>query len=332
MEHKVRIAVIGVGYLGRHHARIYSELPNVELVGVVDTHLERARTIAAEVSPRSNCRPFCDITPLFGRIDAASIVTPTLTHHAVATPLLEAGVHLLLEKPMTATLQEADDLIRLAKRKGAIVQVGYSERFNPGIRALRRYLTKPLFIECHRLGPFSERGADVHVILDLMIHDIDMVLSLISSDIAEIRASGASVLTDQIDIANARLAFKNGAVANLTASRVSYEKIRKIRIFQPGAYLSLNYAKPELVIHRRVIRESSASPAISSENIAIEKEEPLRAELTAFVGAVLHKRAPLTADGEEGRRTLSVALEIVDAIIQNSRRARNRREGGHDGL
>ncbi|MFY9270206.1 MAG: Gfo/Idh/MocA family oxidoreductase [Candidatus Manganitrophaceae bacterium] len=310
---KIKIAVVGVGYLGSHHARIYSELPDVEVIGVVDIDRARAEKVAAE----RQCRAFADLSDLFGKVDAASIVVPTPAHFSVAKALLENGVDLLLEKPMTATLQEADELLGLADRKGRMLQVGHVERFNAGVRKLKEGLVQPRFIECHRMGPFVERGTDVHVILDLMIHDIDIILSLVPSELAEIRATGVPVLTPQIDIANVRLAFANGCVANVTASRVSRERLRKIRIFQPDTYLSLDYLLQELVICRRVASPGGSRPEVTIDKITIEKEEPLKAELAAFIEAVRTRTVPKVS-GEDGRKALAVALEVVDLIKNQS--------------
>ncbi|MBI3802825.1 MAG: Gfo/Idh/MocA family oxidoreductase [Nitrospirae bacterium] len=311
-KNKIRVAVIGVGYLGEHHARIYSELPGVELVGVVDTHLERAEKIAAD----RGCGAYTDAAALFGKIDAASVVVPTPAHFKVAKSLLENGVDLLLEKPMTATLQEADALLVLAEQKGRMLQVGHVERFNAGVRKLKEGLVQPRFIECHRMGPFIERGTDVHVILDLMIHDIDIILSLVPSELVEVRATGVPVLSAQIDIANVRLAFANGCVANVTASRVSRERMRKIRIFQPDTYLSLDYLQQELVICRRIVRPDAARPEVTIDKVEIEKEEPLKAELSSFLEAVRTRTVPKVS-GEDGRRALAVALQVVDLIKSN---------------
>ena len=307
-KEKTRVAVVGVGSLGQHHARVYSEIDDAELVAVVDTDLVRAK----EIAEKFHCQASSEVSPLFGTIDAASIVVPTFAHHDVAKTLLQQGIHLLLEKPITTTLNEADDLISFAKRSGATLQVGHIEQFNAGLQMLKEHLTHPWFIECHRVGPFVARGTDVHVILDLMIHDIDIILSLVPSELVEIRAAGSPVLTPQIDIANVRLAFKDGCVANVTASRVSQEKLRKIRIFQPDAYFSLDYTHQEMKVYRRLFREDG-TPHITIDSVATEKEEPLKAELVSFIQAVKAGNAPKVS-GEDGRRALDVALQIVDLI------------------
>ncbi len=305
---KTRLAVVGVGSLGQHHARVYSEMENVELVAVVDTDGGRAEEIAS----RFHCHAYNNPAELLGKIDAASIVVPTSLHHAVSKIFLEAGIHLLIEKPITTSLSEADDLISISKKTGALLQVGHIEQFNTGVRMLKEHLTHPRFIECHRVGPFVGRGTDVHVILDLMIHDIDMILSLVPAELTEIRAAGTSVLTNMIDIANVRLAFSDGCVANITASRVSQQKLRKIRIFQPDAYFSLDYANQEMMVYRRLIKPET-QPEITVEKITTEKEEPLKAELCSFVDVVRSEGTPKIS-GEDGRRALDVALRVVELI------------------
>lgn len=312
MSEKVKVAVVGVGYLGQHHARIYSELPGVELVGVVDLDFARAEQIAA----LHRCQPFSDVAALFGKIDAASVVVPTGAHFKVAKALLENGIDLLLEKPMTSTLEEADQLLALSERKGRTLQVGHVERFNAGVRKLKENVGLAKFIECHRMGPFAERGTDVHVILDLMIHDIDIILSLVPAELVEIRAVGVPVLSGQIDIANVRLAFSNGCVANVTASRVSRERLRKIRIFQTEAYLSLDYILQELIVARRMTSPGEVKPTVTLNKIEIAKEEPLKEELGAFVESVRTRSFPRVS-GQEGRKALAVALEIVE-LIENA--------------
>ncbi len=306
---KIKVAVIGVGFLGERHARIYSELPDVELVGVVDVDHGRAESIAAMY----RCAAFSDIFPLIGLIDAASVVVPTASHYQIARTLLHAGVDILLEKPMTATLAEADDLIALAEGKGKTLQVGHVERFNAGVRKLKENIALARFIECHRMGPFVERGTDVDVVLDLMIHDIDIILSLTQSPIVEVRAVGVPVLSTQIDIANARLKFLDGCVANITASRISSERLRKIRIFQPDTYLSLDYREQELTISRREIRPGVAAPKVAVQKIEIKKGEPLREEISSFVQAVGTRHSP-GVSGREGRAALAVALEIAELM------------------
>jgi predicted dehydrogenase len=310
MGNKIRVAVIGVGYLGEHHARIYSQMDGVELVGVVDVRSERA----AEIAQKYGCRSYSDPGELLGAIDAASVTVPTPLHHAVSKRLLSAGVDLLLEKPMAKTLAEADELVEIARREKRLLQIGHVERFNPAAQKLFSLAGDVRFIEAHRIGPFVERGTDVHVILDLMIHDIDMVLSLVRSEVAEIRAIGVPVLSENIDIANARLAFANGAVANITASRVSQERLRKLRLFQPETYLSLDFQTQEIVVARRVsdgAQGEEGKARILLDRLVLEKGEPLKEELAAFIGSVKTRTPPLVG-GREGRRALSVALEVAE--------------------
>lgn len=302
---KIKVGVVGVGYLGQHHARIYSEMQAADLVGVVDIDPDRANAIAAQ----TGCRAYTDFRELLGQIQAVSIVVPTTLHHEMALEFLRAGVDVLLEKPMTVNLKEADELVEVAEKRGRLLQIGHLERFNGVVRALHGKIEKPRFIESHRLGPFVERGTDVHVVLDLMIHDIDIILSLVHSPVELIRAVGVPVISPQIDIANARIEFSNGCVANVTASRVSREKMRKIRIFQQDAYLSLDYIHQEVTVCRRVW-EGEGKPQLVIERLEVQKEEPLQAEIADFLDCVRSRRRPIVS-GEEGREALRVALEIL---------------------
>jgi predicted dehydrogenase len=314
MGSAIRVGVIGVGYLGRHHARLYTELPGATLVGVADVDENRARDVAAA----TRARAFTDYREMLPQVDAVSVVVPTSQHHRVAMDCLDAGLDVLLEKPMTVTLAEADELIAQADAKRRIVQIGHLERFNGAVRALAPRLTAPRFIESHRLGPFVGRGTDVHVILDLMIHDLDIILSLVRSPLTDIRAVGVPVLTSNIDIANTRLEFADGCVANVTASRVSKDAIRKLRVFQPDAYFSLDYQKQEVIMARRVDGAAEAGlPAIDVQTLPIEKEEPLKAQLSAFLDSVATRRAPLVS-GREGRNALRVALDVLKSIERAS--------------
>lgn len=310
MAEAVNVGVIGVGYLGRHHARLYAELPGARLVGVADVDPARAR----EVATATNSRAFTDYRDLLPHVQAVSVVVPTSAHHDVTAACLSAGLDVLLEKPMTVTLDEADRLIALAESARRIIQIGHLERFNGAVRALGERLAGPRFIESHRLGPFVGRGTDVHVILDLMIHDLDIILSLVRSPITEIRAVGVPVLTSNIDIANTRLEFADGCVANITASRVSKDPMRKLRVFQPDAYFSLDYQKQEVVMARRLDAPPAPGlPPIEVRTLEIEKEEPLRAQLAAFVDSVATRRPPLVS-GREGREALRVALDVLACI------------------
>jgi predicted dehydrogenase len=315
MSERIKVGVIGVGYLGRHHARLYAELPGAELVGVADTNAERAGEIAAA----SGARAFADYRDLLPLVEAVSVVVPTSLHYAVTADCLAAGLDVLLEKPMTVTLDEADRLIALADSTQRLIQIGHVERFNGAVRAIGSRLSSPRFLESHRLGPFVGRGTDVHVVLDLMIHDLDIILSLVRSPIADIRAVGVPVLTSNIDIANTRLEFADGCVANVTASRVSKEPMRKLRIFQSDAYFSLDYQKQEVVMARRVDGPAAAGvPGIDVQTLAIEKEEPLKAQLAAFLECITTRLAPLVS-GREGREALRVALDVLKDIERTAK-------------
>ena len=326
-EHSVRadqplpVGVIGVGYLGQHHARLYSRMAGVRLVGVVDTDAERAATVAQE----ARCAVYPDLDRLLKEVKAVSVVVPTVLHHEIAIRCLEAGLDVLLEKPMTTTLEQADALIEMADRRGTVLQIGHLERFNGAVLAVEPYLTTPRFIESHRLGPFMERGTDVDVVLDLMIHDIDMVLSLVRAPVEEIRAVGVPVLSSQVDIANARIEFANGCAANVTASRVSKDKMRKIRVFQPDAYISIDYQKQDAVVYRRVMEDGQ--PKIVFEPVRIQKDEPLKLELESFVRAVTQRTMPVVS-GRDGREALRVALAVVSAMEQSMQRLTAHTPGG----
>ncbi|MBI5756446.1 MAG: Gfo/Idh/MocA family oxidoreductase [Nitrospirae bacterium] len=300
---KIKVAVIGVGYLGEHHARIYSSMSNIELAGVVDINKERADDVASKYSTKA----FYEYRKLFGNVQAVSIAVPTILHYPVALDFIRHNIDVLIEKPVTTSVEEADSLIKEAKERGVLIQVGHVERFNTAFITMQRYLHIPRFIETHRLGPYVGRGIDVDVILDLMIHDIDIILSIVKSDLVDLRAVGVPVLTNHIDIANARLEFANGCTANITASRVSRDRIRKIRIFQPDTYISLDYGQQSMGIYKRVIENNR--PRIIGEDIKLEKEEPLSAELEAFVESVRKRSVPVVSC-EDGREALSVAIKI----------------------
>jgi len=299
----LKAAVIGVGYLGRFHLEKFTRCDDVEVIGVVDTDLLRAH----EVGARFRVPAYQDMDEVLTRADVASVVVPSDVHHEVARRCLEHGVHVLVEKPMTQTLAQAQDLIDLAARQGLVLQVGHLERFNPGLRRLSRELTDPMFIECHRLACFQPRGSEVDVILDLMIHDIDLVLSLVPSEIREVRAVGGPVLTSEIDIVNARLEFASGCVANLTASRVTPKAMRKLRIFQADAYFSLDTLAHKLTIARK--GSAGAPTPIAIQELSFDKTDALMLEIQAFVDAV-RGNAQVLVTGEEGKRALAVALEI----------------------
>jgi len=304
----VRIAVVGVGYLGRHHARILSSLPGARLTAVVDTNAARAHDVAAA----SGTRPLTDFRDLLGNVDAVTLAVPTDLHREIALPFLTAGVHVLVEKPMARSLAEADDMIQTAAKTGAILAVGQTERFNPAVIAARPVLSDPRFIEVHRLGTFPERSLDIDVVFDLMIHDVDIVLSLVNAEVEAIEAVGVPVLTGRVDIANARLTFSNGCIANLTASRISRDRVRKIRFFQPMAYVSIDYSAQKLEVFRLVKGEGPV-PAIEGGEVTVENEEPLKRELADFVEAIRMRRPP-TVTGQDGRRALALAQRIADKM------------------
>lgn len=303
-----RVGVIGVGHLGRHHARILGALEGAALVGVADTIAERAEQAAAA----SGARAMTDYRELLGEVDAVSIAVPTELHRDVALPFLERGVAVLVEKPMARTLAEADELIEAARRSGATLAVGQTERYNPAVHTVMPLVTSPRFIEVHRLGVFPDRSLDIDVVFDLMIHDLDIVLALVNSDVTSIEAVGVPVLTPKYDIANARLRFASGCIANITASRISRDRVRKIRFFQPDAYLSIDYAAQE-VEGWRLVRRDGAKPRIEGGQIPVQKDEPLRRELADFIRAARDKSAPLV-DGHAGRRALELATRIAEKM------------------
>ena len=304
------IAVIGVGYLGKFHAEKYASLPNVNLVAVVDFDLARAKVVAAELG----CEAFTDIHDLVGKVDAVSIVTTTKSHFEVAKFCLQHGINTLIEKPITSTVAEAEELIRLAHEHKLIIQVGHLERFNPAITALHTILKQPKFIESHRIAPFTLRGADVNVVLDLMIHDIDLISFLVKSKIKSIAANGVPVLSNEIDIANARIEFENGAVANVTASRAGTKKERMMRIFQDDAYLSVNLQDKSCSIYRKGTGEMFPGiPDIKMESLSFPESDAIKDEIKAFIKALNEKSTPLVT-GEDGMQALAIAEQITAAV------------------
>ncbi len=309
MGERVKAAVVGVGHLGRHHARILSGLDGVELVGVVDVHQERAEEIAA----MHGCRVIPHASDLPGLVDAVVVATPTASHEAVAAPLLKAGVGVLVEKPLARSLDEADRILAAAAEGKATLAVGHTERFNPAVAAARTRLTAPRFIEVHRLGTFPDRSLDIDVVFDLMIHDIDVILSIVQSPVAAIDAVGVPVLTPKFDIANVRLRFESGCIANLTASRISRDRTRKIRFFQPESYVSVDYAAQELEVWR-LVRPPAGIPSIEGGLVAVQNEEPLRRELEDFIDAVRNRRVP-GVSGADGRRALALAQQVTDQMV-----------------
>jgi predicted dehydrogenase len=304
----VRVGVVVVGALGQHHARVYSQLPDAHLVGLHDLDGARAR----EVADRHGTRAFGDVHELLAVTEALSVAVPTVDHCAVARALLKAGKHVLVEKPMAATLAEADELVALARGQGAVLQVGHVERFNPAVAVLSARLGPPRFIEVHRLAPFTPRSLDIDVVLDLMIHDLDIVLSLDRSELVQVDAVGVPVLTPRVDIANVRLRFQSGLIANLTASRVSTEKVRKFRVFLPHTYVSLDLAAREGRVHRLVSGEGG-KPDITVERTAGPDEEPLARQLASFVACVRSRSEPVVS-GEDGRRALALAHTVLARI------------------
>jgi predicted dehydrogenase len=304
----VRLAVIGVGHLGRHHARILADLAGVQLVAVVDINRGRAEEIASQYGAAAHT----DWRAVMGAVDAVTIAAPTEAHAAIAAAFLEQRVHVLVEKPMTATTAEADALLALAGARGAVLAVGHTERFNPAIAHVKPLLAAPRFIEVHRLGTFPERSLDIDVVFDLMIHDLDLVLDIVGGEVAAIEAVGVPVLTPRVDIANVRLRFDNGCIANLTASRISRDRVRKIRFFQRDMYVSVDYAAQEVEIYRLVGR-AGQMPAIEGGKLDLAREEPLKRELQDFVDAIREGRPPLVT-GAQGRAALALAERVVERM------------------
>ena len=310
---KVRVAVVGAGDFGRNHARVYRELADAELAGIVDADGARAAQVAAEFS--TEVLP--DIESLAGRVDAVSVAVPTVEHARVGCRLLELGVDVLVEKPMAASLAEADQLLSAAKRGGRILQVGHLERFNPGIVAAMPIVNRPLYFEVHRLGVFTPRSLDIDVVYDVMIHDLDILLALVDAPVTEIKAIGIPVLTDKVDIAHARLDFASGAVANVTASRVSTERVRKLRFFQQHEYISVDFTRQDALRVR--VLEPGPQPKFDFTTLPSEKQEPLRAELRSFLDSVRTRRAPVV-DGAAGRRALELADRVMAGILEHGKR------------
>ncbi|VBB45250.1 Oxidoreductase, NAD-binding domain protein [uncultured Desulfatiglans sp.] len=311
MHERVRVAVIGVGHLGEYHVQKYTALPEAELVGVVDADAGRAE----EISRRYGTMRYDDLGDLLGRVDAASLAVPTEHHHEVGRRILKAGVHVLIEKPITYDLAHADELIALADEAGLVLQVGHVERFNPAVVEMSGMLDRPIFIESHRMNLFTTRGTDVDVVLDLMIHDLDIILHMVPAEVREVHAVGLAVITPQTDIANVRIIFDNGTVGNLTASRVSNNMLRKIRIFQPDAYISVNCAKRE-ISRTELDREQKGTdgfPQIVTRKKSFPGSDPLADQIASFVKAVRGGGAPVVS-GRDGRRALQVALAIIDQI------------------
>ena len=300
----LRIAVVGVGHLGQHHARILSAMEGARLTAVVDTIPARA----AEVAAASSARALADYRELLGEVDAVVVSVPTELHREIAVPFLERGTPVLVEKPMSRSVEDADLMLAAATAGGTILAVGHTERHNPAVAVAMPLVTSPRFIEVHRLSAFPDRSLDIDVVFDLMIHDLDIILAITRTEVVSIEAVGVPVLTPKFDIANVRLRFSSGCIANITASRISKDRVRKIRFFQPDAYLSVDYASQEVEAWRLVRREPR--PGIEGGPIPVERDEPLRRELADFVRAVRDGTPPLV-DGEAGRRALVLASEIA---------------------
>lgn len=309
----MRVAVVGVGDFGRNHVRVYRELEGAELIGVVDTNAARARQVADEFS--TVVLP--DIEAITDRADAVSLAVPTVEHARLGCRLLDQGIDVLVEKPMAASVVEADELRAAARKNGRVLQVGHLERFNPAVVAVEKVLARPLFFEVHRLGVFSPRSLDIDVIYDVMIHDLDILLALVGAPVTDLKAVGIPVLSDKVDIAHARLEFESGAVANVTASRVSTERVRKMRFFQQHEYISVDYARQDALRVR--VRQPGPQPQFDFEKLPVEPEEPLRAQLRAFLDAARTRSTP-RVDGAAGRRALELADRVMAGILEHGRR------------
>jgi predicted dehydrogenase len=312
---RVRVAVVGVGDFGRNHVRVYGELGDAELAGVVDADAARAQAIAQEFSVTA----FDSVEELAGKVDAVSLAVPTTEHARLGCRLLEMGLDVLVEKPIAASLREADELVATAARCGRILQVGHLERFNPGLVAVLPLVKRPLYFEVHRLGIFTPRSLDVDVVYDVMIHDLDILLALTGEPVTDIVAVGVPVLTEKVDIAQARLTFPSGAVANVTASRVSTERVRKMRFFQHHEYISVDFTRQDAL--RISVKETGPEPKFDFERPVAEREEPLRAELRAFLDSVRTRTAP-RVDGAAGRRALELADRVMAGIREHAQRVK----------
>ena len=330
--HRLKVAVVGVGHLGKEHARVYAEMPGVELFSVVDIQRKQAEKVAQQY----NTGYFLNYKDIIDKVHAVSIAVPTKSHYAIAKDFLQHGVHVMIEKPMTGTVLEARELIDISKARGLVLQAGYIERFNPAIAAIKRLSVNPRFIECHRLSPFTFRSADIGVVLDLMIHDIDILLYITNSKVKKFDAVGVNVISDKEDIANVRIQFQNGCVANVTASRVSITPMRKIRLFSEDSYISIDYQKkdaliykksPELTLKSLNISDTNVSTIadlksyvfgdlLKIEHIKMDDYEPLKKELESFVDCIVNHKEPVVS-GEEGLRAIEVANDILREIEKN---------------
>ncbi len=325
-----RVAVVGVGDFGRNHVRVYRELPEAVLVGVVDSNAQRACAVAAEFGTDV----IASFEELAGRVDAVSVAVPTIHHARIGCRLMELGADVLVEKPLAASLAEADALLECARRHNRVLQAGHLERFNPGLAAAQQVTTRPLFFEVHRLGVFTPRSLDIDVVYDVMIHDLDILLALAGAPVADLRAVGIPIVTGKVDIAHARLEFATGAVANVTASRVSTERVRKLRFFQEHEYISVDYARRDALRVRvnsaagagkaamgasYLLGEDTPSPQFAFEKLPVVQEEPLHAELRAFLAAVRRRSTPLV-DGHAGRSALALADRVMASILEHAGR------------
>ena len=313
---KTRVGVVGIGHLGNYHLQKYQMIDECTIVGVQDINPECTQGAA----DCYGCATYTDHRDLIGKVDAVSIAVPTSAHHATARDFLASGVDVLLEKPITKTLEEADELIALAGENDALLQIGFVERFNPAVKALGDFIQRPLFIEAHRLHPFFTRGTDVDVILDLMIHDLDIILHFVGSPVANVDATGVSVLSDEVDIANARVTFENGCVANITASRVTNKHMQKIRFFSDDGYNSVDFAERKLDSLFRKF-DDQGKPVIGQNPVNIEMCDPLEEEVRSFVNSVRTRQTPAVT-GEEGRASLALGLEIIDTMRKNVEKIR----------
>ena len=329
MSKQVNIGVIGVGHLGVHHASHLAKIKNANLVGVFDTNLERAE----EISKKINTAIFQSVDNLLENVEAVSIVTPTSTHRDVAEKCIKKGKHVFIEKPITSSVKDAEHLIELSKKHNVIIQVGHIERFNPALLALSNLEIDPKYIEVHRMAPFMSRGTDVPVVLDLMIHDIDLILSFISSPVKEIYANGVSIMTNSVDIANARIKFENGSIANITSSRVAKDRARKIKIFQQDLYVTIDFlagisevykamgasqSDPDAIMSAPLVEKDGKHRQIFYEKPKVKKTDALKAELKNYLNAVLGKEKPMV-DGFAGKQALDVAIKIHDKILEDLR-------------
>jgi predicted dehydrogenase len=312
MKDKLRVAVIGVGYLGRFHAQKYNLLADCTLIGVADTNRERAREVAQELGVPA----FTEVKALLDQVDAVSIAVSTSQHYKVALECLRAGKHVLIEKPLAATVAEAEEVVKLAAEKGVLMQVGYLERFNPAFLACKDKITRPHFIESIRISAFLERGADVDVVLDLMSHDLDLVLAIAPAPVRHLHAVGKSLMTESTDLANVRIVFEDGCVANLTAS-ISHKTERKFRVFQSDSYFSIDFAKPAArILKRNPAKSQNIAEMLSQQVLSFEKGDALLTEISAFVEAIRSGRSPVVS-GEDGLRAMAVSELVMRDILQN---------------